>query len=1402
MLDTDAARLSEAKRALLQQYLRGDVPRSPVDPHAITPRAAVGPLPLSFPQQRLWFLDQLQPGNPAYNLPATIWLRGALDIEALGRSLDEIVRRHEILRTRFAMIDGQPAQIVAPHAVVPLPTVDLRGLTLTADEREVEVRRLVAEEARRPFDLARGPVLRAVLPRLGADLHVLLLTIHHIAFDGWSIGVLLKELTTLYDVFSRGLPSPLPELPIQYGDVAYWQRRQARDGALDEQVAYWRGQLDGAPVTLALPTDRPRPAVQTFRGARGELSLRQPLAGEVRRMSRQEGVTLFTTLLAAFELLLYRYTGQDDIVIGLPVAGRTRTETEGLIGFFVNTLALRVDLSDRPSFLRLLARVREATVAVQERQEVPFERLVAELQPERTLSHTPLFQIMFNFSRTEGHVALPALTVDASWSLEHAATVDLTLYAEEQDDDIRLALVYNTDLFDGATIERMLDHARTLLEGIVADPGRSIDDLPLLSAAERHQLLVEWNDTQVAQDADQCLHRLFEARAARAPHAIALTDGSECLTYGELNRQANRLARHLRSRGVGPEVVVGLCVERSMETIVGLLGILKAGGAYLPLDPSYPVERLAFMLRDAGATVLVAQEPLLSRLPEGSLDVLRLDADRTLIDREGAENLDGGAAGENLAYVIYTSGSTGEPKGVGVAHRNVARLFASTERWFHFGERDVWTLFHSFTFDFSVWEIWGALLHGGRLVIIPHDVARSPDDFYRLLRRERVTVLNQTPSAFRQLMRSDERLYAAHAPADLRLVIFGGEALDPRVLRPWFDHHGDRRPQLVNMYGITETTVHVTYRPLTIADLEATGSPIGRPIPDLQVYLLDRRMQLVPVGVPGELYVGGAGVARGYLNRPELTARRFVPHPFDEGAGARLYSTGDLARYRANGELEYLGRVDDQVKIRGFRIELGEIEAALAHHPAVREALVLAHQDERGDGRLVAYIIPRQGQRVAADGLRDFLRERLPEYMLPALFVPIDTWPLTSNGKVDRHALPAPDAAVRAVTNVSMAPETPLQRQLVGLWEELLGVRPVGIKDDFFELGGHSLLAARLIDEIERSCGRRIPLATLFAEATVERLARVLAREDAADAASLMARVQVGGSARPFFFLHGDVEGGGFYCAKLARLLGPDQPFYALRPHGTEGDPIPPSVEAMATDYLSLVRSAQPEGPYLLGGFCNAGLVTFELARQLRAQGQAVDLVVVIDTLAIDRPLRLTRAVIRLLGRLVGRDRETLLDIFLWARYYDERWKGFWALSATTKARRMLGAVRGAVTGVARLCRGERTERAPDVSRRGGVLLSREELRRDVLGIHRWIGGGYVPRRYPGRIVSFVSEQARLEYSKDHTLGWRGIAREVDVHMIPGVHLTAIKEHVGVLATHLGAYLRAARADQAGQADR
>ncbi|HEX5752320.1 MAG TPA: amino acid adenylation domain-containing protein, partial [Archangium sp.] len=1045
-----------------------------------------GNLPLSFAQQRLWFLEQLEPGKAFYNIPMLVRMEGQLDVVALERSFEELVQRHESLRTVFHEEQGQPVQVIAPEARLPLAVVDLRELP--TGEREAEVRRQVRAEVGRPFDLKRGPLLRPLLLRQDEQVHVLMLTMHHVISDGWSMGVLVREMAALYEAHVRGKPSPLPELPVQYADFSAWQREWLQGDVLARQLDYWRQQLTGAPQALTLPTDKPRPTVLTSRGASMTAQLPLELSKALQALGHEAGATPFMVLLAAFQVLMSRYSGQDDISVGSPIAGRGRSEVEGLIGFFVNTLVLRSRLSPQQSFRELLAQVKETTLGAYAHQDVPFEKLVEELKPERDQSRTPLFQVMFGLQNAPmPELKLPGLKLQAIEPESQTSKFDLTMSAGETPAGFSLWLEYNTDLYEASTARRMLEQMQVLLEGIAAAPDRKLRELPLLSGAERQQVLVDWNQTHTDFPRQPSIHQLFEQRVLRHPQAIALEFGETQLSYGELDSRANQLAHLLASKGVRSGELVGICVERSADLVVGLLGILKAGAAYVPLDPAYPQQRLAFMLEDTQARVVVAQRHLAQALPLGDRSLICLDEDQQLIGQQSTQQLVRSVDSMQAAYVIYTSGSTGKPKGVCVPHQAVVRLVRNTN-FIELMETDRVGQASNASFDAATFELWGALLNGARVVGVPKEIALDARALGEHLERTRINVLFVTTALFNQVARERPQSFSV-----LRQLHFGGEASDPKWVREVLQKGAPGK--LLHVYGPTESTTFATWYHVQQVPEGITTIPIGAGLSNTTLYVLDRNGQPVPVGVPGELYIGGEGLAWGYLHRPELTAEKFVPHPFATQPGERLYRTGDIVRWLPEGSLEFVGRVDSQVKVRGFRIELGEVESALVGYPAVGEAVVMVREDTPGDKRLVGYVVAREGQGLEISELKAYLKDRMPDYMVPAALVKLDKLPLNPNGKVDRKALPVPD---RVETNREyVAPRNDTERMLAELWAEVLGVARVGIHDNFFDLGGHSLLATQALSRIRSTFQVELPLRDFFGEPTIANIAVRILNEQA-----------------------------------------------------------------------------------------------------------------------------------------------------------------------------------------------------------------------------------------------------------------------------------------------------------------
>ncbi len=1080
--------LSSAKRALLLKAMREEAARSQVN-RAIPPRSQNGPAPLSFAQQRLWFFDQLEPNSPAFNIPAMIRLSGKLNKTALATSLAEVARRHESLRTTFKAIDGQPMQIIAPAQALSVVEIDLTGKP--EGERETLVRRLADEEAQRPFDLERGPLLRATLLIVGEQEFVLLFNMHHIISDGWSIAVLIREVAALYEAFAANSPSPLEPLPIQYADYAIWQRRWLEEEALEAQLKYWKERLSGLPPELSVPTDLPRPTVKAYGGATERLVLSGSTSRAARTLARAEGATLFMTLLAAFKALLLRYTQQEDVFVGTLIAGRNRLELESLIGYFVNMLVLRTDLSGNPGFRELLTRVKQIVLEAYANQDLPFDKLVEELHPGRDLNRAPLFQIAFVLQNAPNQeLELPGVKLKVFENEKWAAKFDLLMEVEEEADKLEVLLRYNSDVFDAVTVRRMLGHYRNLLERALADPERRLWDLQLMSDEERDEITVERNRTRVEYESGDCIHSLFEAQAEATPDQTAVFFEGGRLSYGELNRRANQLARYLRRFGVGPEVPVGIYVERSPDMVVGLLGILKAGGAYVPLDPAYPKERIAFMIADAQTPVLLTEERLVERLPEQNAKLIRLDGDREEIEREGAENLEIKVSPENPAYLIYTSGSTGRPKGVLGLHSNTLNRFRWMWQAYPFGRDEASCHKTSLSFVDSVWEIFGPLLQGVGVVLVHGDAVKDPDRLVRVLDSNKVTRIVLVPSLLRILLARFGDL-GSRLPR-LRYWITSGEEIGLELQ----ERFAKSCPSalLLNLYGSSEIGADSTCYE-TNGRAHSHCVPIGRPISNTQIYLLDNYHQPVPMGVRGQIYVGGAGLARGYHGRPDLTAERFIPDPFSREPGARMYRTGDVARYLASGDIQYLGRSDHQVKIRGFRVELGEIEILLRKQTGIKDALVIARGDGPDELRLVAYVVAEGDERPAAVELMARLREKVPDFMIPSAFVFLDALPLTPNGKVDRLRLPAPDKAGHEREELYVAPRTQTERALADIWTRVLEVERVGIHDNFFDLGGHSLLFTQMTLRARDLFHVELSLRQLFQSPTIATIALAVEEE-------------------------------------------------------------------------------------------------------------------------------------------------------------------------------------------------------------------------------------------------------------------------------------------------------------------
>jgi amino acid adenylation domain-containing protein len=1313
-----------------------------------------GKLPLSFAQQRLWFLDRLLNNGAVYNLSTALRLNGMLHLEALEQTLTEIMRRHEVLRTHYPIVDGEPVQVIAPAGKLELWQIDLNQ----SDESEVEAEllRVVSREAAIPFDLAAGPVLRGCLLRLGEDSHVLLLMMHHIAIDGWSMGVLVRELTLLYRAYSGGESSPLEELSVQYADYAVWQRDWLQGEVLERQISYWREQLGGVLPVLEIPTDRPRPALQTHRGARQSFMLPTVLADGLKALSKNHAATLYMVLLAAWQTLLSRYSGQDDVIVGTDIANRNRAETEALIGFFVNQLVMRTDLSGDPSFIELLGRVREVALGAYSHQDVPFEKLVEELQPVRDLSRTPMFQVKLVLQNvpTGAALELPGLTLSPIHFETNTAKFDLLMTMFEVGQELGGTLEYNTDLFDASTIARLLEHFGIVLEAIVAEPGQRISELPLVRENERRQMLDEWNQTRAEYPLDKRLHQLFEEQAERTPEAVAVVFEDARLSYAELNQRANQLAHHLKALGVEPETLVGICVERSLELVIGLLGILKAGGAYVPLDASYPLKRLSFMLENAQVAVLLTQESLIETLPSHWGHTICLDGDWDRIAVESTLNPEVEIDAQNPAYVLYTSGSTGSPKAVVISHAAICHHMHWMHSTFPLDEGDRVLQKTPISFDASVWEFYAPLMAGAQLVVARPGGHQDPAYLLEAINKHGVTILQVVPTLLRLLL-EDAALAECHS---LKRVFCGGEALTPELQGAF---HAIMSAELINVYGPTEATIHASFTACPVCKEQPRPS-IGRPIANAQLYILDHHQRLVPVGVAGELHVSGAGLARGYAHRADLTAEKFMPHPFSELPGERLYRTGDLARRLTDGQIEFLGRVDHQVKLRGFRVELGEIEVAIASHPAVRQAIVVAREDAPGEQRLVAYLVRHEESDLTVKGLRQYLKEKLPEYMIPAAFVVLDALPLTPNGKVERRSLPAP-AAIAGDEDSFIAPRDAIELQLVEIWEEVLRVRSIGVTDDFFDLGGNSLLAVRLMAQIEIQFGQELSLSTLFQGATIEGLASALRNKTGGSPWSHLVALRPG-TERPFFCVHA-AGGNVFSYVELARQLGTLQPSYGLQAAGLDGkrEPIT-TIEEMAAVYVKEMREVQPEGPYLLGGWSFGGVVAFEMAQQLQQQGREVALLALIDSRVpvasgYDYANDHAALVMMFARDLIGTLDDDMLTIYTQLQQRTQEEHLQYLLDQAISARVL-----------------------PPETRVEQMLPLLQVYKANFLAREN-----YRPQLYAGGITLFRASELVEEHDAKGSMGWSDLASgAVDVHLVPGSHYTMMrKPHVETLAEYL-----------------
>ncbi len=1344
-------------------------------------------LPLSFAQQRLWFLHQLSPDSTAYNLLEALRLEGALNLVALEQSLTELIRRHEVLRTTFPMVDGKPIQRIAPPSTVTLEIEDLQGLS--TEEQTAQFRQMAMAAALKPFDLAGEPLVQFTLLKLSHYSYILLLKMHHIIYDGWSLSIFFGELSQLYEAFTQGLPSPLAELSIQYADFAVWQRQWLTGEVLDRQLNYWREQLAGLTPILELSTDYPRPPVQTFQGGVECFQLDRDLTQRLKQLSQESDATLFMTLLAGFLVLISRYSGQLDLVVGSPIANRNSKSVERLMGFFANTLALRGNLSGNPTFREFHEQVRQTTLSAYAHQDLPFEMLVEKLQIDRDLSRNPLVQVLFSLQNTpQSSSNLSGLIIqNMPLPLDVRARFDLEVNYWEIPGGLEGVWCYNSDLFDATTITRIGEHFQILLQAIVANQEMRISELPLLSEAQRHQLLVEWNDTQVDYPHDLCIHQLFEEQVERNPDAVAVVFEEQQLTYDELNCRANQLAQYLRSLGVSADVLVGICVERSLEMVVGLLGILKAGGAYVPFDPDYPQERLSFMLADTQIKVLLTQQNLVEKLQKHQVKLVCLDTDSPVIAQCSQDNAIATPLADvqatNLAYVIYTSGSTGQPKGVEVVHRGVNRLLFGVN-YVHLDATQRFLQIAPISFDASTFEIWGALLHGGKCVIFPESIPTAKS-LSEEIHKHGITVLWLTAALFNSIIDDDPQ-----ALSGIKQLLIGGEALSLAHVNRAFETLPFT--QIINGYGPTENTTFTCCYPIP-RKLETTieSIPIGSPIANTQVYILDEYLQPVPVGVPGELHIGGAGLARGYLNRPELTQEKFIPNPFDN---SKLYKTGDLARYLPDGNIEYLGRIDHQVKIRGFRIELGEIEAVLSQHEDVQISCVIVREDTPGETctersrskQLVAYIVPQKDVTLTTSELRQFLGNKLPGYMVPQAFVMLESLPLTPNGKVDRRALKAPAHTSNSDRFIEVRNQ--LELKLLQIWSNILKVDKIGVQDNFFDLGGHSLLAPYLMTQIKQQIGKDIALKDLFQNSTIEQLAAIIQKESEDSSPSCLVAIQPKGSNLPFFCVPG-AGGRPFYFYQLGRCLGDDQPLYSFENNLYQELGAITHIEDMASIYIEAMQAVQPQGPYFLGGHSYGGNVAFEMAQQLRNQGQEVALLAIVDSSAP-----------------TYKDKQMLIDYINWdhARWLVEVSKGIEIYLEKN--------VDISYDTLQSLTVDEQLKYILHYFKMANMLPPNAEITQLTNIVQAYKNSclclvDYVPKQpYPGKLTILRANEdlpedphshLNAEVSQDLSLGWSEFSSEpVDIHFVLGNHITIMVEpHVKVLAEQLKACIQQAQAN-------
>lgn len=1440
--ETAGAGLSEARRALLKQYLRG------AKPATIPKREESGPALLSYPQRQIWLHSQLATGWLIYNEPITIYRYGPLAVSVLERSFTEIVRRHEAWRTTFKWEGDECVQIVQPPPkLIKLPIVDLR----THPQAETEALRLATADMHQAFDLAKGPMYRLRLVQVRDDEHRLYITLHHIIFDGVSLyRVLLPELVTAYGAFSKNESPQLPDLPIQYSDYAAWQRQTIKE-IPSEHLSYWKSTLADL-LVLNLKTDRPRSPSQTYAGAMELFEVSSRTSAALKALSREQRAAPFAVMAAAFTSLLHGYTEQEDIVIGGISSGRDRAETMNLLGCFLNTIPIRCAFSKADRFVDLIARVR-GTVLEALSHETPFELLVQKFARKRDPSRAPLFQVLM--------VMEPPLDpLPPGWGFAYmdvkadTAKFDLQLGLEDRDRELAGSFIYNTDLFEAATIQLLKSRWLKLLDRIAADPTETVSNLVESVWRDTSSLPpIEWSGTRTHYPRDTTIHQIFEQQVAQTPEAIAVVFGETKITYSELNRRANCLATRLQKLGIGCDVPVGVYMERSLEMVAALLAVLKAGGAYVPLDPSYPAERINVMIADTQAPVILTQSKL-----QSALATSKWNAKILCVETEAfTEKPEITTRAADTAYIMYTSGSTGTPKGVAVQHRAVVRLVKNTN-YASFTPDETFLQLAPISFDASTFEIWGALLNGGKLVVMPPEVP-TLEEIGRAIAEHGVTTLWLTAGLFNAMV--DERVEDLRP---LNQLLTGGDVLSVSHVRKALDALPNTR--LINGYGPTESTTFACCHTIQTDEALDRSTPIGRPINNTTVYILDANLKPVPIGASGELCIGGDGLARGYWRREQLTAEKFVTDPFSRGS--KLYKTGDLACWRNDGVIEFLGRKDSQIKVRGFRVEPGEVEAALKQQPGVRDAAVVAGEDARGEKRLVAYVVGPASHEKLLLGLR----KSVPDYMVPSVITTLTALRRTANGKLDRSALPIPDfhdeptariavphtsleqklagiwaevlglkhvnpfesffdlgghslAGLRVVNQLSenlgqrlspaifieaptvaamaelleakypdavahwvgkpkrgskqkVRPYLSLQLELIAIWEELLGLRGIGIRDNFFELGGNPELVSGMLQRAKDLCGRPInPSSTFSKNPIIETLAAEIVHEVIDESASLLT-IQEGGSRTPFFYLHGDLLGGGFYTLRLSRALGGDQPLYVLPPQHVHDDSETPTIEQMAAAHLEAIRTVRPSGPYIIGGFCLGAIVAYELAQQIVASGEMVEMVVLIDAEPEDKPLQAVRRFCEIFARLFRWNDHVQLERFRQWALLRAKFGWWWKLDVSEKFRSVMRKIRKRIVST--------SSRQPSTT---STVQDPRMPERDVASSFLWAATGYRAKPYRLPMSVLLSEDL-LERGDHLDRAWRRLAHKAEVCQLKGSHLECITAHVGNLAETIDRCLR------------